>query len=278
MDTSSISFTALYTGQVWYENGLSAPFFNTNKGRLMYLGMQPIEKAVEFTFGTNLHHLLLQRHLLIDYRISELIENGAAQVLEIACGLSPRGHLFTKRFPDLHYIEADLPDMAERKQALLSEQNAYGKHHKVIACNILERGAPHGLDYVLKNQLDPSKPTIVITEGLINYFSREALTPFWQTLAEAGKNFPNLWYFSDCYPFSPKSLAYKLVYPPMRFLGMITKAEVNPVFDTDQQAINHLKECGFESVKLHHPDDYYRQLNIPESRFKPFTRVIEAKI
>ena len=28
-DTSSISFTALYTGQVWVRNGLSEPFFQT---------------------------------------------------------------------------------------------------------------------------------------------------------------------------------------------------------------------------------------------------------
>ncbi|MCG8671436.1 MAG: class I SAM-dependent methyltransferase [Pseudomonadales bacterium] len=278
MDTSSISFTALYTGQVWYENGLSAPFFSTPRGRLMYLGMQPLEWMSEKAFGTNLHHLLLQRHHIMDYRIAELIEQGATQVLEIACGLSPRGHLFTRRFPELHYIEADLPDMAARKKALLDEKNAYGPHHKVIPCNILESGAPHGLDYILRNVLDPAKPTVVITEGLVNYFSLQAITPFWKTLAEIGKEFPNLWYFADCYPLEKGTKTYNFIMGSMKALGTITRAEVNPLFSSDQHAIGYLNDIGFGEVKVHEPETFYTQLNIPKSRNKTFTRVIEAKV
>lgn len=41
-DTSSISFTALYTGQVWVRNGLSEPFFQTRSGALLYGAMSPM--------------------------------------------------------------------------------------------------------------------------------------------------------------------------------------------------------------------------------------------
>jgi O-methyltransferase involved in polyketide biosynthesis len=38
------------------------------------------------------------------------------QVLEIACGLSPRGWWFRQHYPDICYRELDLPDMAQTKQ------------------------------------------------------------------------------------------------------------------------------------------------------------------
>ena len=278
MDSSSISFTALYTGQVWYENGLSAPFFTNKKGRLMYLGLQPAEKLAEWAFGTNMHHLLLQRHHIMDHRIRQLIHEGASQILEIACGMSPRGHDFTRRYPDLKYIEADLPDMARQKKALLEDENALGPNHQVIACNILESGAPHGLDYIMQRVLDPTRPTIVIIEGLINYFSRDAITPFWKTLKQQGTTFPGLWYLTDCYPLSREHRLFKLINPMMKTLGTITRAEVNPLFESDEQLQQYFLKMGFATVDVHHPEHYYQQLNIPTSRGKTFTRILEAKV
>ena len=276
MDTSSISFTALYTGQVWYENGLAAPFFKTQKGRLMYLGLQPWEKLSEWAFGTNLHHLLLQRHLILDHRITQLIETGTTQILEIACGLSPRGHDFTKRFPHIHYIEADLPDMAAQKQALLHKHKGFGKNHRVIDCNILEQGSPQGLDYILREVLDPNQNTLVITEGLINYFSKEAITPFWQTLATIGKDYPQLKYFADCYPVARNSSLYRKIIGPMKALGTVTRANVNPLFNSEQELKSHFTACGFREITIHQPENYYGTLDIPHSRGKTFTRVLEA--
>ena len=46
MDTSGISFTALYTGQVWYQNGMSAQFFTSPRGNLMYHLMKPVKQRL----------------------------------------------------------------------------------------------------------------------------------------------------------------------------------------------------------------------------------------
>ena len=278
MDTSSISFTALYTGQVWYENGLSAPFFKSPRGRLMYLGMQPLEKVAELAVGTNLRHLLLQRHHIMDYRIQQLIEAGACQILEIACGLSPRGYAFTQRYPDLHYIEADLPGMAKRKQTLLEQKQAFGKHHKVISCNILESGAPQGLDYILRNVLDPDKPTIVITEGLVNYFTLETITPFWQTLVSIGKEYKSLTYLTDCYPVSKRTGMYKWINLATKTLGTITRAEVDTHFENEQAVQDYFSRLGFTSANVYKPEDYYNKLDIPRSRGQTYARVLEARV
>ena len=68
-DTSSISFTAHYTGHVWYRNGLSAPAFNTREGNFYYTALTPFEFVGGKLIGTNIRESLLQRHFLIDHLI-----------------------------------------------------------------------------------------------------------------------------------------------------------------------------------------------------------------
>src|SRR5512146_3035572 len=63
-DTSSISFTAHYTGQVWYRNGLSAEPFYTRQGDMYYRLLAPFEVVGGRLVGTNIRESLLQRHFL----------------------------------------------------------------------------------------------------------------------------------------------------------------------------------------------------------------------
>lgn len=136
-DTSSISFTALYTGHVWYANGLSAPAFHTRRGSVFYHALAPFEYIGGKIAGGNIRTFLLQRHHLIDHLVRDAIEQrGVRQVLEIACGLSPRGYRFRQQYPDLKYVEADLPDMAARKHRLLSAQQCLNEMHRVVPLNI----------------------------------------------------------------------------------------------------------------------------------------------
>ena len=131
MDSSGISFTALFTGHVWYESGMSARFFTSPKGELLYRGLAPVEYVSKRTFGFNVHDMLLQRHLIMDHLIEQHIKNeGVTQILEIASGYSPRGYTLSRKFPQLHYIEADLPHMAKRKTELLAQHKGFGPHHK----------------------------------------------------------------------------------------------------------------------------------------------------
>ena len=279
MDTSGISFTALYTGHVWYQNGMSARFFTSNRGNLMYRAMQPVNFLGRKLIGLDLPELLLQRHLMIDHRIEQLIAHeGAAQILEIACGLSPRGYKFSRQHPDLHYVEADLPDMASRKQALLLSHKGFGPHHKVVTCNILTAGEPDGLDYVLNNVLDPSLPTIVITEGLINYFDLETISGFWKRLAQLGQVFPKLWYLTDLFPDLPGNPARPLVKIAQKGLGMATGAKVNLHFGNSESIRNGFSECGFSQVTVHKPEQFQDIPGFPTPHRRSYIRVVEAQL
>lgn len=127
VDSAHITPSAHYTGYVWFRHRLAEPAFATVFGRWVHGFVAPINWGAQLGFGLNIEDFLLQRHLMIDARLTQAVEReGVVQVVEMACGLSPRGRRFRQRYPQLRYLEADLPPMAARKAALLREQGWLG--------------------------------------------------------------------------------------------------------------------------------------------------------
>jgi len=285
MDSTGISFTALFTGHVWYENGMSAHFFTSPKARLLYSAAQPAEKLSQSLLGLTVHDMLLQRHHIIDHRIDWLIKHeGVTQILEIACGYSPRGYKLSRKYPNLKYVEADLPHMAERKKALLQQHQGFGPDHHVVGCDVFESGAPHGLDYIMSEVLDPTRPTIIITEGLVNYFRLRDISQVWRKLAQLGRHFPKAWYITDLVP-KPKQNWLPLIEVGAGMLSLATRAHVNLHFKGKAQIEQGFKECGFSQVTVHHPEQFREQLAIPgfspvgrKRPAKSMVRVVECQI
>ena len=113
VSSAHISPSAHYTGYVWYRHSLADPAFVTAFGRFVHKLLWPVTWGARVGFGLDIEAFLLQRHLQIDAQLTEAIEQqGVRQVVEIACGLSPRGRRFCSRYPQLQYLEADLPAMA----------------------------------------------------------------------------------------------------------------------------------------------------------------------
>jgi O-methyltransferase involved in polyketide biosynthesis len=277
-DTSSISFTAHYTGHVWYRNGLSADAFSTTQGALYYGLLAPFEALGNRLVGTNVRESLLQRHFLIDHLIEEAItREGITQVLEIACGLSPRGWRFTNRFPQLKYVEADLPDMARNKEQLLRANGALGDaRHKVITCNILADG-DDSLEAVVAREFDPSRPLLVITEGLVNYFDLDTISGFWRRLEAVLQRFPAGIYLTDNYALLESHPLRRLLKVLAGMLGSISRSNANFHFGRDEEMAAHFLACGFAGSRVHNPRDYYGRIGMPETRAAPIVRIIEAR-
>lgn len=276
-DTSSISFTAHYTGYVWYRNGLSAEPFRTSQGALYYTALSPLEFVGRRLIGGNIRDFLLQRHFLIDRRIEQAIANdGVTQILEIACGLSPRGWRFCEKYPQLKYVEADLPDMAQRKKALLQEAGALSGRHKVVTCNILVDG-PDSLENVVAREFDTSKPLLVITEGLVVYFDLETVTGFWQRLATVLRKFPVGIYLTDNYPLLDNHPFRRLMKTMGGMLGAASRSNVSFHFGSDAEMEAHFRNNGFPEATVYNPRDHYDELAIPRTRGDSFVRVLEAR-
>src|SRR5690554_183585 len=80
-DTSRISISAHYTGYVWYKNGLSDPRYVTPLGRLSNVLFSPVNGLLKVMAGAHIDTFLLQRHLMLDHLLCQLIENeGGEQV------------------------------------------------------------------------------------------------------------------------------------------------------------------------------------------------------
>lgn len=180
---ASIGPTAHYTGHVWTRNGLSHPELATAEGRALYLAAETALLPMRLLGRPTLEGFLLARHLVIDALLEEAIADGRiGQVLEIACGMSPRGWRFTERHPGLVYVDADLPAMAARKRAAL-ERIGRPAGHRVVEIDALATDGPQSVGAVVAAQFDPAKGLAVVTEGLLNYLSTPAVRTLWGNVA-----------------------------------------------------------------------------------------------
>ncbi|UTN78780.1 class I SAM-dependent methyltransferase [Pseudomonas aeruginosa] len=143
----------------------------------------------------------------------------------MACGLSPRGRRFRQRYPQLRYLEADLPPMAARKAALLREQGWLGPEHAVAAVDILAEDGERSLAALFAG-LDRERPLVVITEGLVNYFQRPVIEAFWSRLATELKRFPQGTYLTDLYPDLREHPRYRQIRWGVGIIGRLTREAI----------------------------------------------------
>ncbi len=276
-DTSSISFTAHYTGYVWYLQRWSDPAFVTRQGRLYYVLMQPLERLARGLIGQNVQTTLITRHALIDRELQRNLEHGHAQVLEIACGLSPRGWTLRQKYPHLLYIEADLPAMAAHKQALLSGLGVDASQHRVVSCNILEESGPLSLESVLATHFDRTRPITVVSEGLVNYFRRATIAAVWSRLGQALQSFPEACYLTDNYiELSQQPLA-AIVRQANRWLALATRSPFTLHFRNAQEAEEQFLACGFERLQYLDPQQELAASALPRARGESLVRVLCAR-
>lgn len=278
-DTSRISITAHYTGYVWYKHGLSTAEFTTPMGRLAYYGLLPGDSLARKFIGSDLETQLLQRHLIIDHLLEQAIaQHGKVQVLELACGLSPRGHRFTRRYgaDQLKYVEADLPGMAKRKTELLRSVQSVSQQHYVRPCNILEPSGALSLEALIKNEFDPATPLIVISEGLVNYFPSDIISPFWSRLSVALKPFKHGCYLTDMVSDDKQHNNNLWLSLGMQLLSVAARGKTALHFNGDEGVKAGLQALGFKQVFVHNPVNYYSQLSIPVSKAAPSIRVVEC--
>lgn len=274
--SDSISPTAHYTGYTWFKHGLSHPALVTPQGRLMHAALRPIHQLALLTGAPTLQTFLLARHRVIDMLLQQAIEEGRiGQVIEVAAGLSPRGWRFKKRFGDrVRYIEADLPEMAQRKRALLKHAGLLTPGHDVVALDALTDSGPLSLS-TLAGTLDQNKGTAIITEGLVNYFDTRTVLTMWARFGRILAQFPHGLYLSDIHlSDANKGVgvgAFKAV------LSTFVKGRVYVHFDNSVMATTELLNAGFAFAELHEPRQFAASLGLSVRPGINAVRVIEAR-
>lgn len=246
---SSISPTAHYTGHVWVRNGLSHRELATREGPILFHALQPTVIAGRLLGAPHLEQLLLARHRMIDELLQSAIEAGISQVVEVACGMSPRGWRFAERYRDeVVYVEADLPAMAARKRLALERIGSLGDSHRVVELDALADDGPLSLA-ALAETLDPQRGLALITEGLLTYLDDESVLAVWRRFARVGRRFSGLRYLSDLSLTEERSSVPERVFYGL--LSAFVRGRVYRHFETPDAAVGALRRAGFDHARLH---------------------------
>lgn len=253
-ETAAVSPTAHYTGETWVRNDLSHPQLATWQGRVLHGALALPNAASRALGGPTLEGLLLARHRIIDSILEELIAGGVTQVVEVACGMSPRGWRFSERYGErLTYVEADLPAMAQRKREALARMGSLGEHHRVADLDVLRDGGAGSLE-ALVDELDPDGGLVIITEGLLSYFDDETVDALWVRLARALARFDKGVYLSDL-RFARRDRGL----PERVFdvvLGAFVRGKVHAYRGDANTAEAELRAAGFKRASLHRGDEH----------------------
>jgi O-methyltransferase involved in polyketide biosynthesis len=250
--SGAISPTAHYTGETWVRNGLSDSRLRTWQGRVFHGALSLPLAASRTLGGPTLEGVLLARHRIIDSVLEEAIEGGIGQVVEAACGMSPRGWRFSQRYGDrLTYIEADLPAMARRKREALARMGSLGDHHRVVDLDVLRDGGPGSLD-PLSAELDPAKGLAIVTEGLLTYFDADTVEALWGRLATVLGRFERGVYLADLRLASRDRGASERAFALI--LSAFVRGRVHAYRGDEAETEAALRRAGFGRIELHRGD------------------------
>ena len=255
-----ISFTAHYTGYIWYQMGISHPALATAKGKTLAALVHPIESWAEKYVGGSMRTTLKQRHSILDSHLKELIEQHPnLQVLEIACGLSPRGWWFRQHYPNITYRELDLPDMAATKQAAL--QQIESNVDEVLSVDLFTDAFAAAFEV-----FDPQRPLVIISEGLINYFEKPMLQQLIQAIANYGQSFKELHYLTDLYPEPTQNKLATIIWNSSRLLKWMSRSAFSFHFKNPAEVENFFQEAGFNQVEVLQPKQFFEQATLENTQ------------
>lgn len=273
--SGAISPTAHYTGETWVRNGLSHPQLGTWQGRLLHGTLALPNAASRMLGGPSLDGLLLARHRIIDALLDDLIRGGVGQVIEVACGMSPRGWRFNERYGDrLTYVEADLPAMALRKRRALAQMGSLGDHHRVVDLDVLREDGPGSLEALVAT-MDPAKGLAIVTEGLLVYFDDPTVEALWARLAKALRPFSTGVYLSDLRLARPSPGVAERAFEVV--LGAFVRGKIHPYQGDEATAEAALRAAGFRQARLYRADEHPAAADAREDAGAGMLCVVEAE-
>jgi O-methyltransferase involved in polyketide biosynthesis len=186
------------------------------------------------------------------------------QIYEMASGLSSMGLIMTDRYPQLLYVETDLPEMIRKKEGVVLKIQRYHKKPEQIAFYPADARTESATHLLRK------KPVIVYMEGLLSYYDTEGKAQILQNAGNILRRFgghiitPDLAFDKERFRFLFE--ATNLREMQRQIEQQTGRSYEENAFDNQEQIDRFLDEQGFSIRKLS-PTDYdletFASLNIP---------------
>ena len=266
----TISITAHYTAQIWVRNHTPWAWrFNTSRGRLMYHASAPLFDFMTRAGLTTPPEFCIQRHRIIDARLPDL---APVQLVELAGGLSPRCLAHAQKW-GIPCVDVDLPAMVRAKKQLLGPSVPQSYHQRAV--DLIECD-----DYAaaLQDVLLRQTPTVVITEGILPYFSMAHQAQIFAKIARLLRWCGGGTYLTDVHH---QDEVDRLGAPAAFFrwgLHLISRTEQEALIPNFSEGQLMLQEAGFSDVVGLHPSQWHEALNLPMLRKDSGLMIYEAKI
>lgn len=263
-----ISITAHFTAQVWAREGLPwAACFDTSRGRWIHRLMTPSRAVLSRLGYTTLPQRLVQRHRILNALVEQL---RPVQLIELGAGLSPRGLTFSQTHAAAA-IDVDLPAMIAYKRERLPAELPPG--YRLAGVDLVRSE-----DYFQDIGANVAGPTVVVSEGLLNYFpldvQRRLLGRIVLLLRACGGGT----FLYDTYHQADIDRLGVVGQAMRRFIctGARTRdAELMP----DGAASEHmLREAGFDAVTLHRVEPWQQRLHLAGGRRESAFVLFEAAV
>lgn len=275
LSSARISPTALYTGEVWQRSNRSFPELKVTQGAMLYNLLEPVMVASRLFKGPTLADFLLARHDLIDAQVDvHILQHANPTIIEIASGMSPRGMRFIRRHgPKITYIEADLPMMAKGKRKRIQQHLQQNPNHFVVPVDAFAPSGERSIPGLFAG-LPAGQPVCVVTEGLLNYFSRQQVEQLFAKLAAEFANRPGSVYVSDIHlQMQNKGLVAETF---ATLLGLFVQGRVHLHYQQAEDLLNAL-QCNGLQGKLFKPSQFAAQFDSCRPEGADFASILVAQ-
>src|SRR5699024_5467059 len=111
---------------------------------------------------------------------------------------------------------------------------------------------------------DPTRPLVVISEGLINYFDKDMLLQLLQAITHYGQEFKELHYLTDIYPEPVKNKLANFIWASSKLLKWMSRSAFSFHFTHPQQAQDFFQQAGFENITIVQPQQYFQDQPVNE--------------
>jgi O-methyltransferase involved in polyketide biosynthesis len=264
----NISFIAHYTAQAWVREQLPWAFrFDTLRGRLFYDLVDPLFSVAARAGFTTPPDFLVQRHRIIDALVTEARPR---QVVELAGGFCPRCLALSDKL-GVRTVDVDLPEVVALKASRIGD-DAPAEYRQTSLDLVGSRDYVHDLGAALSNVA----PTVVITEGILPYFSRAISQHVFDEVVRLLRQCGGGTYLTDIHHQERiDTMALGRLFRSA--LHLVARSPKYPMIRNFDEAEAMLRRAGFDRVTAHHPRDF-NHLGLTVRRRGSGLRIYEAVV